>query len=141
MGSGSRGVKVITSVQELKREGKKNLYLENFIKGTHYNVYFIDDNICTLIKPPLSNEHVDMEKVKTPNDIKKLIKIWRSSLGKYPLFGHLDIVREESSKDLYVVDPGSFPEFTNWKCNGSPVDRICSLILDQFKLLKNNPKN
>ena len=141
VGSGSRGVKVINSVQELKAESKKFLYLENFIKGIHYNVYFIDDRICTLIKPPLSNEHVDMEKVKTPKDIEQLIKKWRMFLADNNLFGHLDIVREESSKDLYVVDPGSFPEFTNWKCSGSPVNEICNLILHQVEKLRNNHKN
>lgn len=141
VGSGSRGVKVINSVQELKPEGKKILYLENFIKGIHYNVYFINDRICTLIKPPLSNEHVHMEKVKTPKDIEQLIKKWRILLGDNNLFGHLDIVRDESSKELYVVDPGSFPEFINWKCNGSPVEEICNLILHQVEKLKNNLKN
>lgn len=141
LGSGSKGVKVITSFKELKAEGKKILYLENFIKGVHYNVYFINNNICTLIKPPLSNEHVDMEKVITPKDIEQLIMKWRMVLADNNLFGHLDIVRDESSKDLYVVDPGSFPEFTNWKCSESPVNEICKLILHQVEKLKYNPKN
>jgi hypothetical protein len=141
MGSGSKGVKVINSVQDLKTEDKKILYLEDFITGIHYNVYFIGNRICTLIKPPLSNEHVDMEKVKTPKDIEDLIKKWRLFLGENSLFGHLDIVRDESSKALYVVDPGSFPEFTNWKCNSTPVKEICNLILDQVGRLKKNQKN
>ncbi|MBY8984395.1 MAG: ATP-grasp domain-containing protein [Candidatus Lokiarchaeota archaeon] len=141
VGSGSRGVKIINSIQELKSEGNKILYLENFIKGIHYNVYFIDDHICTLIKPPLSNEHLDMEKVKTPKDIEQLIKKWRTLLADNNLFGHLDIVRDESTKDLYIVDPGSFPEFTNWKCSGSPVEEICNLILHQVEKLKDKIKN
>jgi hypothetical protein len=141
MGSGSKGVKVITSFQELKVDDKKTLYLENFIKGIHYNVYFINDKICTLIKPPLSNEHVEMEQVKTPKDIEQLIMKWRMFLAQDNLFGHLDIVRDESSKDLYVVDPGSFPEFTNWKCGGSPVNEICNLILHQVESMKYFPKN
>ncbi len=141
MGSGSKGVKVIKSVQELKAEDNEILYLEDFIKGLHYNVYFIGNRVCTLIKPPLSNEHVDMEKVKTPNDIEDLIKKWRLFLAENNLFGHLDIVREESSKDLYIVDPGSFPEFTNWMCSSSPVEEICNLILHRVKKLKNNQNN
>ncbi|MHA1932605.1 MAG: ATP-grasp domain-containing protein, partial [Promethearchaeota archaeon] len=140
IGSGSRGIRIINSAQELKSEENKILYLENFIKGVHYNVYFIDDRICTLIKPPLSNEHVDMEKVKTPKDIEELIKKWRMCLVENNLFGHLDIVRDESSGILYVVDPGSFPEFTNWKCSGSPVNEICNLILEQVEKLQNNLK-
>ncbi len=141
MGSGSKGVKVINSVQELKAEDKEILYLENFIKGLHYNVYFIDNRICTLIKPPLSNEHADMKKVNTPKDIEDLIKKWRLFLAESNLFGHLDIVREESSKDLYVVDPGSFPEFTNWNCSSSPVKEICNLILNQVEEMKNKLNN
>jgi len=51
MSSGSRGVKVINSIKELKSEENKILYLEDFIRGIHYNVYFIDNSICTLVKP------------------------------------------------------------------------------------------
>ncbi|MHA2392521.1 MAG: ATP-grasp domain-containing protein [Promethearchaeota archaeon] len=138
MGSGSKGVKIVKSVQDLHTENNRVLYLEQFIKGVHYNVYFIGNNICTLIKPPLSNEHVDMEKVKTPDDIKKLIKKWRAFFKGDVMFGHLDIVREEGSNKIYVVDPGSFPEFTNWKCDISPVKKICDLILKQFKKWKKN---
>ena len=138
MGSGSRGVKVVKSLGDLNGNNDNILYLEKFIKGMHYNVYFIDNHICTLIKPPLSNEHVEMEKVETPSDIKALIKKWRISLSSKPFFGHLDIVREESSKALYIVDPGSFPEFSNWKCDIFPIDKICNLILNQAKEFKKN---
>jgi hypothetical protein len=143
MGSGSRGVKIIDSLQELELEEKKIQYLEKYIKGTHYNVYYIGDQICTLIKPPLANEHVNMEKVRTPDDIEILIKKWRSILLDNNLFGHLDLVRDESNNNLYIVDPGSFPEFTNWKCNNTPVKKICDLILEKAdKLMKiQNKKN
>jgi hypothetical protein len=141
MGSGSNGVKVINSIKELKAEENKILYLEDFIKGIHYNVYFIDNCICTLVKPPLSNEHVDMEEVETSKDIRELIKKWRLFLAENNLFGHLDIVRDELSKELYVVDPGSFPEFTNWMGSGAPVEKICNLILNQFEEMKTNLNN
>lgn len=141
MSSGSRGVKVINSIKELKAEEKKILYLEDFIKGIHYNVYFIDNYVCTLLKPPLSNEHVDMEEVETSKDIMELIKKWRLYLAENNLFGHLDIVRDELSKELYVVDPGSFPEFTHWKGGGSPVEKICNLILTRFEEMKTNLNN
>jgi hypothetical protein len=130
MRSGSRGVKVINSSDDLNPSNKKILYLEKFIAGEHYNVYFIADQVCTLVKPPLANEHVEMKKIKTPNDILKVIKKWRNYLGERILFGHLDIVREEKSNNLFIVDPGSFPEFSNWKCETSPVEEIGNLILD-----------
>ena len=139
MGSGSKGVKIIKNLEDLNGKNGNILYLEKFIKGMHYNVYFIDNNICTLIKPPLSNEHVEMEKIDNPSDIEVLIKKWRSCLSTKPLFGHLDIVREESSKELYIVDPGTFPAFTNWKCGIFPIDKICNLILNKAKeLIKKN---
>jgi hypothetical protein len=138
MGSGSKGVKVIKTYEDLNSQNNTILYLEKYIKGVHYNVYFIDNEICTLIKPPLAHEHVEMKKIETPSDVRDLITKWRNSFKGDLLFGHLDIVREESSDKLYVVDPGSFPEFTNWKCSISPVESICNLILNKFKKLKQN---
>lgn len=140
MGSGSRGVQIIRSNEDLKISNNRILYLERYIKGSHYNVYFINNEICTLIKPPLSHEHVDMKKIETPDDIRDLIKKWRSFFNGDLLFGHLDIVREEPSNKLYVVDPGSFPEFTNWKCKASPVEAICNLIINKFKSIQKNQK-
>ncbi|MFX1573936.1 MAG: RimK family alpha-L-glutamate ligase [Promethearchaeota archaeon] len=138
MGSGSRGIKLINSIDDLNNEGDKILYLEHFIEGIHYTVYFIGDEICTLIKPPLSNEHIDMDKIETPNDIKKIIKKWLIYLNGKALFGHLDMVREYTSNKLYVIDPGSFPEFTNWKNPSSPVEKICNLILKQVRKFRNS---
>ncbi|UCD01250.1 MAG: ATP-grasp domain-containing protein [Promethearchaeota archaeon] len=138
MGSGSKGVKVINSHEEINSENNAITYLEKYIQGIHYNVYFIDEKICTLIKPPLANEHVDMKKIETPNDVKELIFKWKGYFKGNLLFGHLDIVREESSGNLYVVDPGSFPEFTNWKCDSSPVESICNLIIDNYRKTKDN---
>ncbi|MHA1914056.1 MAG: ATP-grasp domain-containing protein [Promethearchaeota archaeon] len=129
MGSGSKGVKIINSIEDIQSNNNETLYMEKFITGEHYNAYFIGNQICTLVKPPLSNEHVDMEKIETPDDIIDVIRKWRNYLGERALFGHLDIVREEESNNLYIVDPGSFPEFSNWKCTISPVEEICNLIL------------
>ncbi|MFW9826800.1 MAG: RimK family alpha-L-glutamate ligase [Candidatus Thorarchaeota archaeon] len=133
MGSGSKGVELIKSLKDLKSKEDGILYLEKFIKGIHYTVYFIENNICTLIKPPLSHEHVHMKKGETTADIREVIKKWRDFFKGEILFGHLDIVREESNNKLYVVDPGSFPEFTNWKCELSPVEEICNLIINKVK--------
>lgn len=132
MGSGSKGVKLINSLKDLKPSKDKILYLENFIEGIHYNVYFIDNHICTVIKPPLANEHVEMKKITTPNDVEHYIEKWKRYLGDNALFGHLDIVRNNETNQLYVVDVGSFPEFAQWQINEiSPVETICSLILNK----------
>ncbi|MFX1529831.1 MAG: ATP-grasp domain-containing protein [Promethearchaeota archaeon] len=137
MGSGSKGVKLIRSIEDFGINNNKILYVEKYIKGVHYNVYFIGDSICTLIKPPLSDEHVDMKKIDTPDDIENIINKWKSYFKGDVLFGHLDIVREGLTNNLYVVDPGSFPEFTNWKCDGSPVEKVCNIILDQVEITRN----
>ena len=79
-----------------------------------------------------------MEKINTPDDVKELIQKWRDFFDGDLLFGHLDIVREESSDNLYVVDPGSFPEFTNWKCSNTPVEIICNLIINKYRKMKKN---
>jgi glutathione synthase/RimK-type ligase-like ATP-grasp enzyme len=134
MGSGSRGIRLIDSKMELNSGSDEILYLEKFINGEHYNVYFIGDDICTSIKPPLVNEHANMEHIQTPDDIKDIIHKWKRYFKGNILFGHLDIVREESSNDLYIVDPGSFPEFSNWKCPTDPVKRISNLIIEQIRL-------
>jgi hypothetical protein len=135
MGSGSKGVKIIKSLKDLKVKIDEIIYLEKFIKGIHYTVYFIDNKICTLIKPPLAHEHVNMKKIETPNDIREIIIKWRNYFKGELLFGHLDIVRKESNNKLYVVDPGSFPEFTNWKCELNPVEEICGLIINKVQKL------
>lgn len=136
MGSGSKGVRIIRTYDEIKSENNTILYMERYINGIHYNVYFIDNEICTLIKPPLSHEHVDMKKIETPDDIRNVIQKWRNYFNGELLFGHLDMVREDASNNLFTVDVGSFPEFSQWKCRISPVDRICELILKKYENLK-----
>jgi hypothetical protein len=138
MGSGSKGVKIIRSPEDFETINNSVLYIEKYIKGIHYNVYFIDKYICTLIKPPLADEHVNMKKIDTPEDIKESINKWRAYFKGDVLFGHLDMVREDSTNKLYVVDPGSFPEFSNWKCEISPAEVICNLIINKYKDMRKN---
>jgi len=130
MGSGSIGIEVIKSIEELKGEDNSLIYLEKYLKGTHYCVYWIDDEICSLEKPTLVNEHVNMTKVPLTKDIEDIIIKWKNT---YDLpFGHLDLVREESTNDVYVVDPGNFPEFTNWKCEGDATEKVCNILLNKL---------
>ncbi|MFX1259536.1 MAG: RimK family alpha-L-glutamate ligase, partial [Promethearchaeota archaeon] len=103
-GSGSRGIKVIKSYKDLNFAKKEIIYAERFIKGIHYIVYFIGDEICALEKLPLKNEHSEMNLITLSDDLKVTIIKWQK---KYDLlFGHLDIVREEITNKLYIVDPG-----------------------------------
>ncbi len=131
MGSGSKGIKIIESRDELLSYGDNMLYLEKYINGIHYIVYFIEDAICVLEKPPLSNEHAEMKLVSVTKEIQELITNWRE-VDKIN-FGHIDIVIEQSTNDIYVVDVGIFPEFSNWKCAKDPVSSICEIILGEFE--------
>jgi len=135
IGSGSRGVKKINKIEDIERESDGFIYLERYIEGIHYLAYFIENEICVLEKPPLSDEHVPMVEISLIDDIRDVILQWKNYYNL--LFGHLDIVKEYSTGKLFVVDPGSFPEFTNWKCNGDPVSKIGNLILKEYKKLKN----
>jgi hypothetical protein len=142
MGSGSRGVKMINTPEDLKFNNENILYLEKFIEGIHYNVYFIKNHVCTLIKPPLSHEHVPMDRIETPKDINDLIRKWTRFFNENALFGHIDVVREKISDKLYCVDTGSFPEYSNWKIEEiSPEEEICKLILQQIKNWNKNQNN
>jgi len=114
-GSGSKGVKVYNSLQDFNVPTENYLYLENFIKGTHYLAYFIENEI--------------------DKEIEKYLIKWKEKYNL--LFGHLDLVRETNTNKLYVVDAGTFPEFSNWKCDTDPSSKICDLILKQYRALKN----
>ena len=135
IGSGSRGVKKIEKIEDINANDKKILYLEKYIEGIHYLAYFIENEICVLEKPPLSNEHVPMKKVSLFDDIKHVVLKWKNRYNL--LFGHLDIVKENKTNKLYIVDPGSFPEFSNWKNESDPVSKIGNSILKEFKKIKN----
>lgn len=131
MGSGSKGVKLINSIKDIREDPTNILYLERFIYGIHYLVYFINSEICVCKKEPLENEHAPIEIIETPLDIKEIVWKWKEKTGL--LFGHLDMVREMSSNKLYIVDPGTFPEFSNWEGNHNPVSKICDMIIEKYK--------
>ena len=131
MGSGGEGIRVIESINELNIDNKKIIFLEEFIEGTHYNVTFIGDEICTCVKPPLCPNSKEMEMVSTSKDIEETVFKWKKVHDIQ--FGHLDIVREHDTDNLYIVDPGAFPQFSNWKYDKNPAPKICKLILARLK--------
>lgn len=137
MGSGSRGVKLITSSEDLKSTTGGPIYLEKYIQGIHYLSYFIDDKVRVYEKLPLSNEHSQVKAIEMTQDLIDITLQWKNHYNM--LFGHLDIVRDEKTNKLHVVDPGTFPEFSNWDCGVDPVKEVCQLILneyDKFKIIK-----
>ncbi|MHA1669210.1 MAG: ATP-grasp domain-containing protein [Promethearchaeota archaeon] len=135
MGSGSRGVRLIKSSDDLKSNDGSPIYLEKYIHGIHYLSYFIDEKVCVYEKIPLSNEHAQVKAIEMTQDLKDITLQWKDYY--HMLFGHLDIVRDQKTNKLYVVDPGSFPEFSNWNCSVDPVKEVCQLILNEYINLKN----
>jgi hypothetical protein len=111
-------------------EKGKILYFEKFVEGSHYLAYFINEQICVGEKKPFANEHAEIKLIKPEEDIKQALMIWREKYNL--LFGHLDMIRESSTNKLIVVDPGIFPEFSNWQNGNSIVPTICNLILKRY---------
>lgn len=131
MGSGSRGIKVVKTKNEFNSVSKKLYYFQEYISGIHYLVYFIRNETCILKKPPFSNEHVPMELISPQKDILEIVKKWRNACD-HP-FGHLDMVRDENTNELYIVDVGCFPEFSNWKGKNHAIELVGEIILNTIK--------
>jgi len=129
-GSGSRGVRVYNTIEEFTPEYQEYLYLEKYIEGKHYIAYFIEDNFCICEKQPLANEHGETILIESDKEIEESLRKWKQKYNL--LFGHLDLVREFKTNRLYVVDGGTFPEFSNWKLEIDPVSRVCDLILKKI---------
>jgi len=134
-GSGSKGVKVINSFQDFNSITEESFYLEKFIEGTHYLAYFIDEEICICEKKPLANEHDKVKIIVSDGEIEEYIIKWKDKYNL--LFGHLDLVRDNNTDKLFVVDAGTFPEFSNWKHSSEPVSKVCNLILDRYQHIVN----
>ncbi|MHA2287630.1 MAG: hypothetical protein ACXABG_02465, partial [Promethearchaeota archaeon] len=133
-GSGSKGVKVYKSVKDFDPEDIEPLYLENYIEGNHYLAYFIENKICICEKQPLSNEHGETTLIEFDDEIEEYLRNWKQKYNL--LFGHLDLVRENKSNRLYVVDAGTFPEFSNWKHKIDPVSTVGDLILNRYQEIR-----
>ncbi|NVM18117.1 MAG: ATP-grasp domain-containing protein [Candidatus Lokiarchaeota archaeon] len=133
-GSGSKGIRVYNKIEDFTLEYEEPLYLEKYIEGTHYLAYFIEDNFCICEKQPLTNEHAETNSIESDREIEEYLRKWKQNCNL--LFGHLDLVRENKTNKLYVVDAGTFPEFSNWKHEIDPVSRVCDLILKKYQEIR-----
>ena len=131
MGSGSRHVYLINIPNELNFKKEKILYVEKYIEGKHILVYFIGDLVRAYEKIPFSDEHSSMRNIGVTKKINNIISRWKN---KYNLqIGHLDIVIEKDKGIIYIVDTGSFPEFSQWDINPKPPELIWNIILKSYK--------
>lgn len=133
-GSGSKGVRVYNTIKDFDSGKEEPLYLEKYIEGTHYLAYFIENAFCICEKKPLSNEHDEVKLIESDDEIEDCLRKWKRKYNL--LFGHLDLVRENKTNRLYVVDAGTFPEFSNWKHEIDPVSKISDLILKKYQEIR-----
>jgi len=130
MGSESKGVFVVNSLQEVKSQDPI-IYLEEYIEGTHFNVHFIEDEIEVFLKKPFDPEIV--KRTELTEDIEDLIRRWKSNHETKLRFGHLDIIREKDSNELYIVDVGTFPQFSHWEPSKKPLKKLVAIILNEIE--------
>ena len=134
MSSGSKGIKIINKPDDIEAEDNEIVYIEKFINGTHYLAYFIQNEILVYEKEPLANEHASVKEIDITKDFQEIILKWKNFHGI--LFGHLDLVKENNTNKIYIVDTGCFPEFSHWKYVADAVKSIGDLILNLYQ--KNN---
>ena len=134
MSSGSKGIKIIKKPDDIEAEDNEIVYIEKFINGTHYLAYFIQNEILVYEKEPLANEHASVKEIDITKDFQEIILKWKNFHGI--LFGHLDLVKENNTNEIYIVDTGCFPEFSHWKNVTDAVKSIGDLILNLYQ--KNN---
>ena len=134
MSSGSKGIKIINKPDDIEAEDNEIVYIEKFINGTHYLAYFIQSEILIYEKEPLANEHASVKEIDITKDFQEIILKWKNFHGI--LFGHLDLVKENNTNEIYIVDTGCFPEFSHWKYVADAVKSIGDLILNLYQ--KNN---
>ena len=111
VGSGSDGIRIINSVEELPET--TFLYLEHLYRGEHMLVYFIENEIRVFRKKPFVGEQSPVEALPLSDDVASLVKGWQKSTGL--AFGDLDLIRTEEDNRLVLVDPGTFPQFSHWE--------------------------
>ena len=134
MSSGSKGIKIINKPDDIEAEDNEIVYIEKFINGTHYLAYFIQNEILVYEKKPLANEHTPVKEIDKTKDLQEIILKWKNFHDI--LFGHLDLVRDNNTDEIYIVDTGCFPEFSHWKNVTDAVKSIGDLILNLYQ--KNN---
>ncbi len=131
VGTGSKGVEMVSSMDELTFNDNRFLYLEEYISGQHLLVFFIDEEIAVFEKEPFVNEHHPVKLLPLDSDIEDTVRRWRKETGLR--FGHLDLIRECGTGGLVLVDPGAFPQFLHWKGAPEMVARICLEYQSQSK--------
>jgi hypothetical protein len=124
VGSGSVGVELIPSMAELPPTTDRHLYLEQFVRGRHLLVYFIEDDVRVYEKQPFVSGREPVVPMPVDADLAAAVDRWKRATGL--AFGHIDFVRDERTEVLMLVDAGPFPQFRHWP---GAAERISAMIL------------
>jgi len=130
MGSENEGIRIINSLQELSLH-EPIIYLEQYIEGKHYNVHFIENDIEMFQKKKLA--HGIIKRINLKDDVTDVVNRWRSFFNNQLIFGHLDLVRETQTNKLYIVDVGTFPQFSHWNTEDKPFEKLSEIIIKQIQ--------
>ena len=100
------------------------LYLEQFVRGRHLLVYFIESDVRAYEKQPFASGREPVTPVAVDDDLAAAVHRWKGVTGL--AFGHLDFVRDERTRSLMLVDAGPFPQFRHWE---GAAERVSALVL------------
>ena len=128
VGSGSTGVELVPLKSDLPRTSDQHLYLEQFVRGQHLLVYFIEDDTRVYEKRPFVSGREPVRRVGVAADVAAAVERWRRTTGL--AFGHLDFVRDERTQALMLVDAGPFPQFRHWQ---GAAERVSRIVLDALQ--------
>ena len=124
VGSGSHGVRLVEAPKELYDATDRHLYLEACIRGRHLLVYFAGEELRVFEKRPFVSGREPVRAIATQSDVAILAHRWRQATGL--AFGHLDLVRDDRTGGLVLVDAGPFPQFPHWP---DAAERVSAMVL------------
>ena len=78
------------------------------VKGTHYEIDFIGDEIMMFEKEPLVHETKGVMETSVPPTVVEIVETFKNRTDL--ILGDLDIVIGD---EIWIVDPGTFPNFQN----------------------------
>ena len=124
VGSGSVGVELVERKAQLPTTTDQHVYLEQFVRGQHLLVYFVENQIRVYEKQPFVSGREPVTPMAVADDVAAAVDRWKRATGL--ALGHLDFVRDERTRVLMLVDAGPFPQFRHWP---GAAEHVSAMIL------------
>ncbi|GAB4329571.1 MAG: hypothetical protein Kow0069_37070 [Promethearchaeota archaeon] len=113
---------VVRTPKDLKRlPPAEPVYVEQFVHGRSFEVYFVGEFVRMFKKPRLvlheplevrSRRTRELREVNVPVQVHRVVSDWRAFAGLQ--LGKLDLVLGDVDGKYYVVGAQAFPEFRGW---------------------------